>query len=48
MGRFIAITDDMSGNVQVLNLQVDRLRNGTYKAYRGGFVSLWQGAVDIR
>ena len=47
IGRFIAITDDMSGNVQELNMVQDRLRNNTYVGYRGGFVSLWHGTPDL-
>ena len=46
VARFIAITDDMTGNVQELNLIVDRDNPGLYKGFRGGFVSLWQGFYD--
>ena len=47
VGRFIAITDDMTGNVQLLDMENDRLMPDTYKGFRGGFVSLWQGLPDV-
>jgi len=47
LARFIAITDDMTGNVQELNLMQDVVRPDVYCGYRGGFVSLWKGVYDI-
>ena len=46
MARFIGIEDDMTTDLQVLNLVVDRDYPDTYIGYRSGFVSLWQGASD--
>ena len=48
LARIIGLDDDMSGNVQELNMLIDRERPDTYKGYRGGFVSLWQGANDVQ
>jgi hypothetical protein len=47
VGRFVAITDDLEGNVQELNMMVDRVNPGAFKGYRGGFVSLWKGVYDL-
>ena len=47
LARFIGIADDMSTNLQELNLVIDRDRPETYKGFRGGFVSLWQGVYDL-
>merc|ERR1712072_1231429 len=42
VARFIAITDDMTGNVQELNLLQNVENPDVYCGYRGGFVSLWK------
>ena len=47
VARFIAITDDMTGNVQELNLMQNVENPDVYCGYRGGFVSLWKGVYDI-
>lgn len=42
IARFYAVSG-LSTDLQELDLTVDRTRKNTYKGYRGGFVSLWQG-----
>ena len=42
--NFIPI-GDMSADVQELNIVVDRERPNTYRGFRGGFVSMWPGAL---
>lgn len=43
IARFLTQQETMDTNVQELDTVVDRTRPNTYKGYRGGFVSRWQG-----
>jgi len=42
VARIVGGTTPM-GNLQELDMQLDRLNPNTFKAFRGGFVSLWKG-----
>lgn len=36
-------SESLSGDLQSLDLSVDRNRSDVYKGYRGAFVSIWPG-----
>lgn len=42
MARFYNL-QDLSADLQELDLRVDRDHPNVFKGYRGGFVSLWNG-----
>ena len=46
LARFIAISNSMTGNLQELNLKMDRAVPESFRGFRGGFVGLWQGSTD--
>jgi len=44
----VTLYDETFGNnLQELDFVRDRLHNNTYKGFRGGFVSLWQGNMNV-
>ncbi len=45
VARFLALESTLGTNLQELDTVIDRLRPNTYKGYRGGFVSLWDGVT---
>lgn len=44
VGRIDSLGGTM-GNLQELDTMVDRANRNVFTAFRGGFVSLWQGAI---
>ena len=46
MARLVGLDDDMTNDVQVLNIVQDTGYPDLWKGYRSGFVSLWQGATN--
>lgn len=46
MARLQIVGDDMSSDLQELDLVVDAANPDLYKGYRGGFVSMWPGFKD--
>jgi hypothetical protein len=45
IARFKTMDATLDTNLQELNLMEDRDRPNTYKGFRGGFPSLWQGVA---
>mmetsp|Transcript_10360 Transcript_10360/g.15572 ORF Transcript_10360/g.15572 Transcript_10360/m.15572 type:complete len:395 (+) Transcript_10360:306-1490(+) len=47
VGRFQTMdpVKNLNASVQELDLTIDSIHRDTYKGYRGGFVSIWQGVV---
>lgn len=43
IARFLTLETVLDGNLQELDVEVDRLRPNVYHGFRGGFASLWQG-----
>ena len=44
VARFIAVGNNIAGNVQELDMMMDPVVPEIYRAFRSGFVSLWPGA----
>lgn len=43
--RFKTMDDSLDSNLQELDLMLDKVRPNTFRGYRGGFPSLWQGVI---
>ena len=45
LARVIGINVPLNTSIQELDLKIDVKRPNTYKGYRGGFASIWQGVL---